>query len=354
MPKHDPEAIRAGLEADVDYLERKLKTHDPAAVAKVRTGLGMQDADDDAILAVGRARLFNVVAHSIGHPTWNAAVEAEFRPTGQLEAGTNEASPSPDSMPSFDVSTATHADALHLHQHLTASLLTRRAIPTLTEAVRRLRAEEVLSGETLDDLLATLRDAHVRLGLLGALQDGALEAGDQPLIDPEDTDTPTGAAMWASHGYADRGMIFAPAFLFDEATLRQEGLGPADLVKYLPSDLFDEEGDDDWPLDDDLPTWSDVYESDRTAAVGDWTGSVSVGEGSVLGGVALFTSEQDLAGKRCAVFMVENEYEARLVQVALFENGERWVSAWWPADVRIDERRKEVSIALLGDLDGMY
>lgn len=89
---HDEAAVRQGLEGDVDFLERQARKKDPAALAKIRTGLGMHDAEDDEVASVGRARLFNVVAHSIGYPTWNEAVENDFRPRSQPEhaAGTSD------------------------------------------------------------------------------------------------------------------------------------------------------------------------------------------------------------------------------------------------------------------------
>jgi hypothetical protein len=80
---HDEAAVRQGLEGDVDFLERQARKKDPAALAKIRTGLGMHEAGDGEVASVGRARLFNVVAHSIGYPTWNEAVENGFRPRAQ-------------------------------------------------------------------------------------------------------------------------------------------------------------------------------------------------------------------------------------------------------------------------------
>jgi hypothetical protein len=89
---HHGAAVRQGLEGDVDFLERQARKKDPAALAKIRTGLGMHDAEDDEVASVGRARLFNVAAHSIGYPTWNEAVENDFRPRSQPghPAGTND------------------------------------------------------------------------------------------------------------------------------------------------------------------------------------------------------------------------------------------------------------------------
>jgi hypothetical protein len=80
---HDEAAVRQGLEGDVDFLERQARKKDPASLAKIRTGLGMHEAGDDEVASVGRARLFNVVAHSIGYSTWNEAVENGFRPRRQ-------------------------------------------------------------------------------------------------------------------------------------------------------------------------------------------------------------------------------------------------------------------------------